>query len=370
MIKGLTTVFTEPKRAFELEILPVPEIEDSGILVKNTAAVICGSDLHVWRGDDDIPPPNKYIMGHEFTGVVHSMGKKVSKDSYGRPLKEGDRIVFPFFNPCHRCYQCIRGEHHACPNRTRRSMVGVEKYPYCDGGMAEYYYLPNGHYVFKAPDDLPDIALPSVNCALSQVVFGLKRANFSFGDSVVIQGAGGLGIFATAVASNSGASQVIVIDSQKSRLDLALKCGATSVISFSDYPDQIDRIEKVKELTYRQGADMVVEVAGVPAATYEGLDMVRINGTYLDIGNISGGSLNLPANKIISNQTKWIGVMHYDPWVIEASLQFLSRTKNKFPLIDILSDEFPLEKINDAFEFAEWQGKEKGSDAKRVVLKC
>jgi len=370
MTKGLAAIFNIPVRKFELELLPLPEVEDGGILVKNTSAVICGSDLHTWRGDDDNPPNKRYILGHEFTGIVHSLGKKISKDSYGRSLKEGDRIVFPFFNPCHRCYQCVRGEHHACPNRSRRSIVGVEKYPYCDGGMAEYYYLPNGHYVFKVPDDLPDIALPSVNCALSQVIFGIQRANFNFGDSVVVQGAGGLGIFATAVASNSGASQVIVIDSQKSRLDFALKCGATSVISFSDYPTQHERVQRVSELTDKQGADIVIEVAGVPSATEEGLDMVRLNGTYIDIGNISGGTLNLPANKIIVKQTKWIGVQHYNPWIIESALQFLSRTKNVFPLIDLISDEFPLEKIDEAFEFAEWQGKQKGSDAKRVALKC
>ena len=108
----------------------------------------------------------------------------------------------------------------------------------------------------------------------------------------------------------------------------------------------------------------------MPSATEEGLDMVRLNGTYIDIGNISGGTLNLPANKIIVKQTKWIGVQHYNPWIIESALQFLSRTKNVFPLIDLISDEFPLEKIDEAFEFAEWQGKQKGSDAKRVALKC
>jgi D-arabinose 1-dehydrogenase-like Zn-dependent alcohol dehydrogenase len=96
--------------------------------------------------------------------------------------------------------------------------------------------------------------------------------------------------------------------------------------------------------------------------------MVRINGTYLDIGNIGGGRLDIPAGKIIGNQTKWVGTVHYNPWVIEAALQFLVKTRDKYQLMDVVSDSFPLEKVNEAFEFAEWQGKETGTQAQRVAL--
>ena len=97
-----------------------------------------------------------------------------------------------------------------------------------------------------------------------------------FGDTVVIQGAGGLGIFATAVASEKGASKVIVIDGQQPRLDLAMRCGATDTVSMVDYPTAESRVERVRELTHGVGADIVVEVVGVAAATLEGLDMVQI----------------------------------------------------------------------------------------------
>src|SRR5204862_384624 len=130
-----------------------------------------------------------------------------------------DRVPVPFFNPCNRCYWCVRGEHHACPSRQRRSVqFNLDQYPYCDGGYAEYYFLPPGHYVFKVPDVLPDEAIPPVNCALCQVLHGLEYAEMKFGDVVVIQGAGGLGIYAAAVAAEKGASKVISIDGQKHRL--------------------------------------------------------------------------------------------------------------------------------------------------------
>ena len=100
-----------------------------------------------------------------------------------------------------------------------------------------------------------------------------------FGDVVVIQGAGGLGIYAAAVAAERGASKVISIDGQPPRLDLAKQCGATDVIDLNEFPTPEARVQRVKELTDGRGADIVVEVVGLAAATVEGLDMVRINGT-------------------------------------------------------------------------------------------
>ena len=369
MPNGLVSVFTESGKPFELREYPTPEVEPGGILLRNTGAMICGSELHMWRGDGDTKPtPIPRVLGHEFTGVVHSIGAGIETDSLRRPLKEGDRVAFPFFFPCNRCYHCIRGEHHACPYRQRRNSVGLDQYPYCDGGMAQYFYLRPGHYVYKVPDELPDSAIPPVNCALSQVLFGLERGRVQFGDTVVIQGAGGLGVYATAVAHDMGASQVIVIDGQPSRLEMAEKCGATSTISMRDYPTAEARIARVKELTGGIGADIVVEVVGIAAATLEGIEMVRTNGKYIDIGNIGGGSITLAASTVIFKQLQWFGTVHYNPWVIESALQFLVRTQNRYPLTTVASHVMPLEKINEAFELAEWQGKEEGTSAQRVML--
>ena len=96
-----------------------------------------------------------------------------------------------------------------------------------------------------------------------------------FGDTVVIQGAGGLGIYATAIAADTGASKVIVIDGQSARLNLAKRCGATDTIDMREFGSPQERVARVHELTDGVGADIVVEVVGVAAATLEGLDMVR-----------------------------------------------------------------------------------------------
>jgi len=219
------------------------------------------------------------------------------------------------------------------------------------------------------PDALPDEAIAPVNCALCQVLYGIEQAHMRSGDVVAIQGAGGLGIYAAAVAAERGASRVISIDGQRPRLDLARRCGATDVIDLNEYPTPEARVARVKELTDGRGADIVVEVVGLAAATVEGLDMVRLNGKYVDIGNIVPQAVTLPATKVITQQIKWLGVTHYDPWIVPAALDLLVRTKDKYPLSRVVSHSFPLAEVNRAFEFAEWQGKQTGTAATRVILK-
>ena len=371
MPKGLTVVLNQPGKPLELETLPTPEVEPGGILIKNTAAAICGSDLHYWRNDGNYSGPDmRRVPGHEFTGVVASLGKGVTTDSLRKPLKEGDRVAFPFFNPCNRCYWCVRGEHHVCPYRQRRSMqYTLNEYPYCDGGYAEYYFLPPGHYVFKVPDILPDESIPPVNCAMCQVLHGLEYSGMQFGDVVAIQGAGGLGIYTAAIAAEKGASKVISIDKQPLRLDFATKCGATDVIDMNEFPTPESRVQRVKDLTDGRGADVVVEVVGIAAATVEGLDMVRLGGKFVDIGNIVPQAVSFPAIKVIQQQIKWTGLMHYNPWIMPAALEFLVRTRDKYPLSKVVSHSFPLADVNKAFAFAEWQGKNAGTAATRVILK-
>src|SRR5205085_2106193 len=165
-------------------------------LVRVTLAGVCGSDLHIWRGE--LPGRYHAVAGHEMTGRVSQLGANIRTDMRVEPLAVGDRIAYAYFYPCRRCYVCLRGELAACPNQTPAVELGEP--PYFTGAYSEYYYLRPGHWVFKVPDQLSDELVAPVNCALSQVIFALHRGGLRFGDSVVLQGAGGLGLYAAAVA--------------------------------------------------------------------------------------------------------------------------------------------------------------------------
>ncbi|MCL0044076.1 zinc-binding dehydrogenase [Dehalococcoidia bacterium] len=366
---GLSAIWHGEDSRWEICELPLPELEPDAVSIRVQSTSICGSDLHIWRGDgrpDSQEPRPPIIPGHEMMGTIEALGKKITTDSLRRPLKEGDRVAYSYFFPCMRCYNCIRGEMGACKFRARPSF---SEWPFCNGGFSQYYYLRSPQFLFKLPDELDDAASAPINCALAQVMEAFHVAKPRFGDNVVIQGAGGLGINAAAVAADMGANKVIVIDGQKPRLELAKKCGATDVIDLKQYPTTESRIERVMELTYGIGADIVIELVGFPKAVEEGVQMCRMRGTYLEVGHISPNSMaTFDVQKLVANQIRFNAIMHYDPWIIPNSIDFLLRTKNKYPLTTIVSHKFTLDQIDLAFKTAEWLGRDEGSEVTRAVV--
>ena len=365
---GKAAVFFDTGKPFEIKEYPVPDPEPDAIVVRVTSAGICGSDLHVWRGDIRIAMmgPGPRILGHEMTGRVHKLGANVKVDSQAQPLKEGDRIIYPYFFPCLRCYQCIRGQFAACQVKYPPPPIS-DNAPHFTGAYAEYFYMKTGAFVFKVPDELPDEMLTPVNCALSQVIYSLRKAGLKMGDSLVIQGAGGLGINATAVARDMGAGTIIVIDGVPERLELARQCGADEVIDINEAASPPDRTSKVMSLTGGRGADIVMEVVGVPAVIPEGIQMVRSGGTYLEIGNISlGQTVALDPSQLVWGNKDIVAVNMYDPAILPVAINFLQRNKDRFPLAKVVSHKFSLDKIDQAFQQAEWTGKQT-STARAVV---
>ncbi|MBI4240312.1 MAG: zinc-binding dehydrogenase [Candidatus Rokubacteria bacterium] len=204
------------------------------------------------------------------------------------------------------------------------------------------------------PDDLTDELVSPVNCALSQVIYGLHAAGLRFGDTLLIQGAGGLGIQATAVAKEMGA-RVIVVDQISGRLELAQAFGADHTINLKEVPDRKERVKRVRELTGGRGADVACDFVGFPQVIPEGLEMLRFGGTYLEIGTISRGvKVELEPATLVWGSKTIVGVVMYDPWVIPRALDFLGRNKSRLPFGRVLSHTFPLEKIDEAFRASEW----------------
>jgi len=352
--KGRAAIYKGLGHPMEIVEYPVTDPEPGAILVKMRRANICGSDLHIWRGDVDLAglgQPMPVILGHEMVGSVDKLGAGVTTDSAGQPLAEGDRVVYRYFLPCGRCRACLRGNDAACPNAYLTVVNQSEPPPHFRGAYAEYYYLLPNQTVFKVPDDLPDEVVAPVNCALSEVIYGLEKVNFSFGETVAIQGAGGLGIYATAVAKEMGAAKVIVIDGIEERLKLAKAFGADEVIDMREFKESYERSGRVKELTGGWGADVVVEVVGFPQVIPEGIDMLGSGGRYLELGNVSPlKTFELDPAMLVINGKSIMGMALYTAEALKKSLDFLSRTKGKYPFNKILSKVYRLEEINRAFE--------------------
>jgi threonine dehydrogenase-like Zn-dependent dehydrogenase len=338
----------------EVRMLALRPLEPGELLVRVTTAMICGSDLHMWRGEVPWLQKTPGIQGHEMVGVVEELSPGRDTDSLGAPLRPGDRVAYAYFMPCGECPACLSGT-TGCPNRYRfRNPYTADERPFL-GAYAEYYYVLPGQWVFKVPDGLPDDLVAPVNCALSQVVYGLQQIRVWLGDTVVIQGAGGLGLYAVALARDLGAGRLIAVDGVPERLELARAFGADAVINIRELPDPKERVRLVRDQTRGQGADLVVEVAGVPAVVQEGLEMLRVGGRYLWMGNIvPGAETRIVPHDAVRQPKQILGVLAYDRWVLPRALGWLARAQSRYPLERLVSQTYPLEQINDAFGQAEW----------------
>ena len=354
---GRVAAFYGTGKPMELKEYPVPEPEPGAIVLKTTVANVCGSDLHQWRGEFDVSRfgrPYPQILGHEMTGTVHRLGAGVGRDTAGQPLAVGDRVVFRYFYPCGACRACLKRVSRACPNARTYLTNSCDVAPHFYGAFGEYYYVRPGAALFKVPEGLADTTVAGVNCALSQVVGGLQLGRLVMGEQVVIQGAGGLGVYATAVAKEMGAGRVIVIDGIPERLELARAFGADETIDLREIPDSAQRVERVRELTDGWGADVVAELVGHPRVVNEGLQMLGRTGRYLEIGNINPGlEFSLDPSQLIFKNITVYGMVYYEAEHLQQGLDLLSRTRDRYPWHQVVSHTFLFDQINEAFAAAD-----------------
>jgi threonine dehydrogenase-like Zn-dependent dehydrogenase len=345
-------LFFEPGKPFEIREFPVPEARPGGLVLRVTRANICGSELHIWRGDGrfgQVVTPQGRILGHEATGLVHALGEGVTTDWNGLPVSEGDRIAYQYFCPCGKCRSCMRGVSEACKQSFSIQRGKLDEWPYTRGAFSDYIYLHPNQAFFKVPDNVTDTMVVSANCALAQVVMGLERVGVGMGDRVVIQGCGGLGVYACAIAKERGASTVIAIDGIDERLALAQRMGADHLIDFRSVSDPRQRIEAVKDLTAGWGADVVVEVVGFAKVIDEGLRMLGWGGRYLEMGTFyTGTSFECDPGRLVGQNQRIEAVASYDAVSLQRAIDFLSRNAAHLPLDEVVVD-YPLEEIEQAF---------------------
>lgn len=352
---GRVAVFEKVGQPMQIREYSLGDPRPGQTLVRLTLTNICGSDLHVWRGETPIGRSGgiEFVLGHEMTGRVEKLGAGVEQDALGRPLKEGDRVVFNYSSGCGHCVACLRGDGHQCMQALMTVIRAASAPPHFVGGFGEYYYVSPRQTLLKVSEALSDEMVAGVNCALSQVIHGLSVANLRFGENVVIQGAGGLGLYATAVAREMGAHRVIVIDGVDERLALARRMGADEVIDIREESDPKARTAHVLSLTDGWGADLVVEVVGIPDVMPEGVRMLGRGARYLTLGNITPKLwYKEDPSILVGGNRSIVGVSLYPPIVLKRALDFLSRARERYPLGSVV-EKYPLERINEAFADAD-----------------
>lgn len=364
MLKGQAAVLDQFRSPLSLREYELPEVEPGAALVRTEMAGICGTDVHLWKGELKIKLP--VILGHETVGRIASMGSELRADWSGHPLTEDDRVTWTSTMSCGKCYYCAeKRQPTRCPHR-RAYGIGYtcEESPHFLGGYAQYHYLRPGTHIFRIPASLSTESVVGAGCALITAIHGIERTGIAWQDSVVVQGAGPVGIAALAVAKSAGASQVIVVGAPAARLDLAKAFGADHVINIEELTAAPDRIQAIRALTGGYGADVVLECVGIPSVVEEGMEMCRDGGKYLVLGHYcDAGSVMFNPHVITRKQLNVFGSWSSEPRHMKAALEFLERNQARFPFDRMVTHRFGLDQVDEALATtAQWHS------AKSVIV--
>jgi len=344
-------VYDAPNTPFVIRDLPMRDVRDDEVLVRVTMSTICRSDIHSYHGLRPNPCPG--ILGHEIIGIIEQLGKKIVHDMRGETLKIGNRITWTeYFHDGESYYRDV----HDMPQKSD----GIRKYghdlvetdPHLLGGFAEYCYVVPGTGILILPDELSDEEATPLNCGVATMISVTEAAQIEMGDTVVVQGLGLLGLYGCAMAKARGARRVIGLDTVSDRLKVAKKFGADEAIDISAHTDD-SLIQTVRELCPPDGADVVIEVCGVPEVIPAGLQMLRIGGRYVLGGIVSpGADVTIDANILVR---KWIslrGIHNYHPRHLIQALDFVMANRDRFPFKEIVDSKFSLDDLGEAFERA------------------
>jgi threonine dehydrogenase-like Zn-dependent dehydrogenase len=328
-----------------------PLLDPAAALVRTEMAGICGTDVHLWKGELKIGLP--VILGHETVGLIEELGVGLERDWNGQPLAVGDRVTWTSTISCGKCYYCAEKKQPTrCPQR-RAYGIGYpcDQQPHFLGGYAELHYLRPGSNIFKISDELSTESVIGAGCALITAIHGVERTGIEWQDTVVVQGAGPVGISALAVAKSAGASRVIVIGAPAARLEMAKRFGADATISLDEVKTPEARIAAIREMTGGYGVDVVLECVGHPSAVVEGMEMCRDGGKYLVLGHYcDAGPISFSPHVITRKQLQVFGSWSSEPRHMKAALEFLLRYKTQFPFDTLVTHRFPLSRANEALE--------------------
>ena len=339
-------VITAHNQPLTIERVPIPDLELGALLVKIAASTLCGTDVHRWHGplgDGDTLP---IITGHEPCGYVEEINGQRT-DIFGNPVSRGDRIVWSYV-ACGSCYYCsVALQPCICPGRASWGHNRSDQYPYLLGSCAEYMYVPAPCLIIKVPEEVSSASAAASACAYRTVMHGFDRLGaIKSNDTVVIQGSGPLGNFATAVAKDHGAKKVLVIGAPAARLEVTKRMGADGVLNLEEVTDAKDRRQWVYDHTEGRGGDVVIQVANNMAVP-EGLTLLRGGGRYLNIG--AGGKANIAVERLPQEMTL-LTVRSAEPRHWLQAIDFLASRKNRFPFEEMITARYDLEHVNEALE--------------------
>lgn len=337
---------------FEIKEYPMPKLGDGDILVKVEGCGVCGTDAHEFKRDPFGLIP--VALGHEGTGEIVAMGKNVSKDSAGKPLKIGDKVV--------TCMIFKDNPDITMFDLNKQNVGGADVYGllpdddvHLNGWFADYIVVREGSTVFNVSDlDLDSRILIEPSAVLIHAVERAKSVGIlRFNSRVVVQGCGPIGLICIAVLRTLGIENIVAVDGEDKRLEFAKLMGANATVNFKNFQGAEALANGVKDAFGGYFADFGFQCTGSPIAHANIYKFIRNGGGLCELGFfINGGDATInPHFDICAKEITTVGSWVYTLRDYATTFDFLKRAKGiGLPLEKLITHKFKLEDINEALK--------------------
>ena len=331
-------IFHEPNN-IHVEEVPRPSAGAGEAVIKITLTTICGTDIHILRGEYPVKPG--LVIGHEPVGVIEEIGEGITG------YEIGDRVLVGAITPCGQCRACLSAQWAQCGHGEGVEAIGGWRFGNTiNGAQAEYLLVPYAQAnLAKIPDDLSDEQVVLLADIASTGFSGAESANIRIGDTVVVFAQGPIGLCSTAGAKMMGASFIIGIESDPVRMKMSKRMGADVVLD----PRQCDVVAEVKKLT-DGGADVAIEALGLQETFENCLRCLRAGGTLSSLG-VYSGKLQLPYDAFAAGIGDYKIVTTLCPGGKERMRRLMSMVQSKrFDPMPLLTHSFKLDDIVAAYD--------------------
>ena len=335
---------------YELKEFPIPELGDDDILVKVEGCGVCGTDAHEFKRDPFGLIP--VVLGHEGTGEIVKMGKNVKKDSAGKDLYVGAKVVTCMIfedNPEITMFDLNK------QNIGKASVYGLlpDDAVHFNGWFGDYIVIRGGSTVFNVSDlDLRSRILIEPVAVLIHAVERAKTTGIlRFNSRVAVQGCGPIGLICIAILKTMGVQNIIAVDGEQQRLDFAKKLGASHTVNFKDHKGIENLAEAVKDSFGGYLADFAFQCTGSPVAHSNIYKFIRNGGGLCELGFfINGGDATInPHFDICAKELTVVGSWVYTLRDYATTFDFLKSAKQiGLPLDELITHTYSLEEINEA----------------------
>lgn len=341
------------KEKVEIKEFNIPEIGDDEMLVKVEGCGICGTDVHEYKNDPFGIIP--VVLGHEGSGEVVKIGKNIKKDSAGKALNVGDKIVTCII-PCGVCDVCLNHPERTnlCENSGIYGLISDDNV-HLNGWFGDYLVIRKGSTVFNVSEmDLHSRLLIE---PAAVVVHAVERAKatglLKFNSKVLVQGCGPIGLLLLSVLRTLGIENIIAVDGNDQRLEMAKKLGASETINVMKNKNFEDTIKEVKNVSDGLGVDFAFQCTGSPKAAAGIWKFIKRGGGLCEVGFFvdNGDATINPHFDICNKEITVVGSWVYTPQDYLTTFDFLKRAKGiGLPVNELITHEFELNDLKEAME--------------------